>query len=540
MERSEVMSNIRKNTLAALLIVVVSSTFPLLQQADAADIGKIDDFPIFQACLIGDDCWAPVVTVPSSPYTVEATSSSGADANFPVSANDETDGNITPTCNPPAGPFPLGTTPVTCTATDAHGNTGTGSFDVLVQDTTKPVVTATSLTMEATSSSGAKVNSYEVSATDIVDGNLTPTCNPPPGLFALKTTSVTCTATDNAGNTADPVSFDVLVQDTTKPVINAKSALKVEATSSSGAQVSYSISAIDIVDGNITPTCIPPPGPFPLGATEVTCTAVDKAGNSASKEFTFTVDDTEPPSINVPSQPLQFKATGESGFIATYEVSAEDIVAGSITPKCSPETGTAFQIGDTLVKCTAEDDAGNEATKSFVVVVSPPDNSLPLAILTSPSGQSEAGKELSFSADKSTDQGGSVVDYSWDFGDGAKGNGVSATHTYQNPGTYTVTLEVTDDKNGKGSDVEEITIVGPTTSQPESTSTPPETPTTAQPETADAVETPAITQPPASNSGSTDNMMMYGIIGVAATAAAVGGIVTVKKIQKKKEDVNIP
>jgi hypothetical protein len=34
--------------------------------------------------------------------------------------------------------FPLGTTVVLCSATDAHGNSGTASFSVTVRDTTKP------------------------------------------------------------------------------------------------------------------------------------------------------------------------------------------------------------------------------------------------------------------------------------------------------------------------------------------------------------------------------------------------------------------
>jgi hypothetical protein len=35
----------------------------------------------------------------------------------------------------------LGTTPVSCTATDAHSNTGTGTFTVTVSDHTAPVLT---------------------------------------------------------------------------------------------------------------------------------------------------------------------------------------------------------------------------------------------------------------------------------------------------------------------------------------------------------------------------------------------------------------
>jgi PKD repeat protein len=38
----------------------------------------------------------------------------------------------------------------------------------------------------------------------------------------------------------------------------------------------------------------------------------------------------------------------------------------------------------------------------------------------------------------------SFVNWSWDFGDGTTGSGPNPTHTYANPGTYTVTLEILD------------------------------------------------------------------------------------------------
>ena len=40
--------------------------------------------------------------------------------------------------------------------------------------------------------------------------------------------------------------------------------------------------------------------------------------------------------------------------------------------------------------------------------------------------------------------GTSIVDWSWDFGDGTTGSGVTTTHTYSTPGTYFATLTVTD------------------------------------------------------------------------------------------------
>ncbi|HSK49245.1 MAG TPA: PKD domain-containing protein [Solirubrobacterales bacterium] len=56
---------------------------------------------------------------------------------------------------------------------------------------------------------------------------------------------------------------------------------------------------------------------------------------------------------------------------------------------------------------------------------------------------------VSFDAAASADtDGGSVVRYDWDFGDGssAANGGASPQHTYAQPGTYTVTLTVTDNE----------------------------------------------------------------------------------------------
>jgi hypothetical protein len=60
---------------------------------------------------------------------------------FVVSATDIVDVSDPVVCVPPSGStFPLGTTLVQCTATDAHNNSSHGSFSVTVQDTTPPQV----------------------------------------------------------------------------------------------------------------------------------------------------------------------------------------------------------------------------------------------------------------------------------------------------------------------------------------------------------------------------------------------------------------
>jgi hypothetical protein len=78
------------------------------------------------------DTIPPVVTVPAN-MTVPATGPSGAVVTFSASAVDNVDGALTPTCTPASGStFPVGSTTVTCRATDAAGNTGSASFSVTV------------------------------------------------------------------------------------------------------------------------------------------------------------------------------------------------------------------------------------------------------------------------------------------------------------------------------------------------------------------------------------------------------------------------
>ena len=157
------------------------------------------------------DATAPVVTVPAN-MTVEATSASGATVNFSASALDNVDGPLTPTCVPPSGStFALGTTPVTCSATDAAGNTGYGYFNVTVQDTTDPTLhLPANITVPQTIPAGAAV-SYIVTATDAVDASPTVVCAPLSGsIFPVGTTPVNCSATDDYSNTANG-SFNVTV-----------------------------------------------------------------------------------------------------------------------------------------------------------------------------------------------------------------------------------------------------------------------------------------------------------------------------------------
>ena len=94
-----------------------------------------------QRTSLGGDTTPPVVTVPGN-LVVEAASPAGAAVTFFASALDETDGQVPVSCTPASGAvFGLGTTTVTCTASDGAGNSASASFAVVVVDSVAPAIT---------------------------------------------------------------------------------------------------------------------------------------------------------------------------------------------------------------------------------------------------------------------------------------------------------------------------------------------------------------------------------------------------------------
>ena len=78
------------------------------------------------------DKTAPVLTVPAVTYAV-ATGPNGARVTIDATATDLVDGTVAVVCSPASGSqFPMGSTTVTCTATDSHGNATTKTVSVIV------------------------------------------------------------------------------------------------------------------------------------------------------------------------------------------------------------------------------------------------------------------------------------------------------------------------------------------------------------------------------------------------------------------------
>ena len=138
---------------------------------------------------------------------------------------------------------------------------------------------------------GAPVVSYTATANDLVSGSAEVTCTPQSGTqFPIGATTVSCSASDWVPNLATG-SFTVTILDRTPPTLSLPAAFALDATGPSGAVANYQASATDAPRPEVVLWRAPlPPAPeFPIGTTNVSCTATDVVGNPAQGQFDITV-----------------------------------------------------------------------------------------------------------------------------------------------------------------------------------------------------------------------------------------------------------
>lgn len=109
-------------------------------------------------------------------------------------------------------------------------------------------------------------------------------------LSAQGTTTISFFAKDQTGNQETPQTLLVKI-DKTVPVLTVPASFSVIATSPAGALVTYATTATDNLTPTPTVSCTKASGTiFPIGATLVSCTATDLAGNTSTiQSFTVTV-----------------------------------------------------------------------------------------------------------------------------------------------------------------------------------------------------------------------------------------------------------
>ena len=168
--------------------------------------------------------------------------------------------------------YPVDTTKVTWTATDANGNITTGYQNVTVRDTTKPILTVPeNITVEATAVR-TPVSIGRATATDIFPIML---LNDAPKDYPIGKTTVTWVSRDINGNESQAEQY-ITVKDTTPPVLKIPADITVPATGSRTKVLIGTATATDIFGANVINDA---PADFPVGKTAVTWTATDANGN---------------------------------------------------------------------------------------------------------------------------------------------------------------------------------------------------------------------------------------------------------------------
>jgi len=294
------------------------------------------------------DTTPPTITIQSS---ITAGTGAGATACGAVltneillsfaSAEDICDGPTTVGLSgvPEGNAFPVGTTTITYTGTDAEGNTATATQNVTVVDNTLPKITAPPT---VTAYTGPDAITCGTILNDLGEATASDNCSvasilnnaPADKFFPVGTTTITWTATDVAGNEATATQT-ITVVDNTPPKITIQSA--VVAYTGSGAttcdavvtdeMLLYFATAQDNCDGNVQVTLrdVPPGNVFPVGTHSITYVAVDAKGNEATAFQNVTVYDNTPPLITgVTATPNTLWPPNHKLVTVTVSVDASD------------------------------------------------------------------------------------------------------------------------------------------------------------------------------------------------------------------------
>jgi hypothetical protein len=277
----------------------------------------------------------------------------------------------------------IGTTAVSITATDLHGQSSTCNFTVTIDDQTPPTISCPSDTTIGLSflNCDANLSDYTTLATvsDNCATNLSPSQTPAPGtlLNGRGVTAVTLSVTDGA-TAAVSCTFNVTAIDTFAPIVTgpinqsiyrgAGCVATLPDWTASGIPLGF---AHDGCDGFFLAQVQSPPSGlqfFEDTTFTVYLFATDSAGNTGVDSFLVTVVDTTGPSISCPQNDTVAVDTGCAHTLKAYSAVSASDNCGPVTVVQSPSAGITVSANQTIT-LTGTDTSNNTTSCTFEVVL---------------------------------------------------------------------------------------------------------------------------------------------------------------------------
>ena len=266
----------------------------------------------------------------------------------------------------------IGANTISLLVTDNNGNTSTASATLTVTDNIAPNAMAQNLSLYLDASGAATISASQI------DNGSSDNCAI--ATMSLSQTSFACgdignnvvilTVTDADGNASTATSV-VNVIDTVSPMVSAQ-AITVYLNASGSALISasdlnnastdncaiasYSISKSSFDCSNV-------------GANNVTLTALDASGNSASSSAVVTVMDTISPNVLSTNFTLSLDASGNASITPSDIDNGSSDACGGLSFSLNTSNFTCANLGANTVVLTVSDANGNSASRSATVTV---------------------------------------------------------------------------------------------------------------------------------------------------------------------------
>jgi PKD repeat protein len=219
----------------------------------------------------------------------------------------------------------------------------------------------------------------------------------------------------------------------------------------------------------------PPPltGPSEFGTSVVVAVSPDVLSLDGSSQSLVTI--TAKDGSGKPVRNLSFRAEISVGGVRADfgSLSARNVVTDAngratlvYTAPAAP-SGPAVDpatVVDILVTPIGSDFANANARLASIRLVAPgvviPPDGLQPAFTFTPSAPTDHQNVLFDASTSTAASSNPIATYSWNFGDGASGSGRTASHAFNSPGTYIVTLTIADQYNRTASTSQTIDVAG--------------------------------------------------------------------------------